>query len=347
MKFFITGATGFIGSHLTKTLLERGEAVTVLLNKSAALEEFAQQSPEKFASVKVDLLDPEAMAEVLAGQDVVIHLAYGSRGTPEEQRRITIEGTQSVLRAATKANVKRFIYMSSASVYGEPPKDRTYTENDPRYASLELYPSLKQEAELAALKVPSSSIEVVVLQPSIIYGPGKGYWTEGILKALKKGSFPLVNGGSGLCNLIHLYDVVEAIILAASVPDIQGECFILANDEPFTWKIFLESYEAMLGKKCLINLPTWIMKKYNVWYKYQRKIPEYKLYAKVLKVLVNLFQSQSIRKPVRFPANERIDFFAAKPKFSNQKAKDRLGFTPKMTFEAGMQTIKQWVDSTR
>ena len=217
MKFFITGATGFIGTHLTKTLVGEGETVTALINRSNTLEELEQTSGN-FSSVKVDMLNSKEMTDALQGHDVIVHLAYSSSGTPDEQHRITVEGTQSVLQAAIAANVKRFVYMSTASVYGEPPQDKTYTEADPRYASLELYPSLKQEAELAVLKAVNSGTEVVVLQPSIIYGPGRGYWTEGILKTMKKGVFPLIDSGKGLCNLIHVYDVIEGVILAASTP---------------------------------------------------------------------------------------------------------------------------------
>ncbi|MEM9089730.1 MAG: NAD(P)-dependent oxidoreductase, partial [Cyanobacteria bacterium P01_F01_bin.53] len=146
MKFFITGATGFIGTHLTQALVKQGKEVTVLRNQSAALDALVTEK-ENLRSIKADLLDTRAMAEALRGHDVVVHLAYASRGTPEEQYRITVEGTKCVLQAATEANVQRFIHMSTASTYGEPPKDKTYTEEDPRYASLELYPSLKQEAE--------------------------------------------------------------------------------------------------------------------------------------------------------------------------------------------------------
>lgn len=346
MKFFITGATGFIGSHLTRALVERGEDITVLLNQSSALD-CLKQARGNLSSVKVDLLNTHEMANALRGHDVVVHLAYGSRGTPEDQRRVTVEGTKSVLDAATGAGVKRFIHMSTASTYGEPPKDQVYTEDDPRYASLDLYPSLKQEAELAVLNSTRPNTEVVILQPSIIYGPGKGYWTEGILKALMKGSFPLVDGGQGLCNLIHVEDLVAAILLAASTPNIDGECFILANDEPVTWGTFLKSYESILGKKCLLSLPTQVMKRYNFWSKYQKKVPEYKVYTKVLKVLINVLQFQNIRKPVRLPASERLDFFAARPHFSNQKAKDLLGFRPKITLEDGMRTIGEWVENNQ
>lgn len=346
MNFFITGATGFIGKHLTKALVEKGEAVTVLLNQSTNLE-WLESTPDNFHSVKIDLLDTEALAQALQGHDVVVHLAYSSRGTPEEQRRIIVEGTQSILSAAAKSNVSRFVHMSSAATYGEPPKDRVYTERHPRYASLALYPSLKQEAELAVLNNPHSSTEVVILQPSIIYGPGDGYWTAGILDALSKNGFPLVNNGDGLCNLIHVCDVVEAIQLASTAPDINAECFILANDDPVTWKTFFSAYENILGKKCLFKLSIRMMKRYNIWKRYQRKIPEYKLYTKALKVIFNLARRQNIRKPIKIPDNERLDFFAAKPHFSNQKAKNLLGFNPRVTFEAGIQTIRLWTQENQ
>lgn len=344
MKFFVTGATGFVGAHLVKTLIERGEEVTALLNQSSELT-VPEQSQKSLRTLKLDLLDTDQMATALIGHDVVVHLAYGSRGTPEEQRQVTVEGTKSMLESAARAGIRRFVHMSTASTYGEPPTDKVYTENAPRLASLEHYVGLKQEAEKAAIEASSAAFETVVLQPSIIYGPGRGYWTGGILKELSKRFLPLVDGGKGLCNLIHLYDVVDAIILAATVPGIgSGECFILANDEPVTWARLLKSYESILGERCLLVLPAQLLKKYNIWRKYQRKIPEYKFYAKAVKALLKLLQFPHTRKSVKIPNNERIDFFLAKPRFSNQKAKKALGFTPKIGFDAGICTIKEWVE---
>ena len=281
----------------------------------------------------------------MVGHDVVVHLAYGSIGTPEQQYQITVEGTKSVLKAATDARVKRFIHISTISVYGEPPKNTTYTEDTPRYASLGLYPSLKQEAESAVLNLPCKDTEVVALQPGIVYGPGGGYWTEGILKIFQEKLFPLVNRGQGLCNLIHVYDVVDAIILAATVPGIDGECFIVTNDKPVTWAAFLGSYEKILTKKCLISIPTSMMKQYNVWRKASGKVQEYRFYTRVLRKLFKVLQFPYINAPIQFIDNEKIDFFAAQPYFSNQKAKELLGFKPKIELEEGMRTVKEWFES--
>lgn len=346
MKYFLTGATGFIGSNLTKSLAKQGAEITVLLNKTTD-PDFLQHNQKSIRAVKADLLDSYQLMKEMLGHDVVVHLAYGSRGTPEQQYQITVEGTKSVFKAATNARVKRFIHLSTTSVYGEPPKNIIYTEDTPRYASLGLYPNLKHEAESAVLNLPREPIEVVVLQPTIVYGPGGSYWTEGILKIFQQKTFPLVNKGQGLCNLIHVYDVVDAIILAASAPGIDGNCFIVANDEPVTWAAFLKAYEKIVAQKCLVDIPTQIMKQYNVWQRASSKAWEYKLYTKVLRKLFKIFQFPYIKKPIEFIDNEKIDFFAAQPYFSNQKAKQLLNFEPKRDLEEGMRTVKEWVEKNQ
>ena len=347
VKYFITGATGFIGSHLTKTLVRQGKDITMLINRTFC-PDYCGQNRESLKTVRVDLLDSCKLAQemVIHDTDVVVHLAYESSGTPDEQRQVQVEGTKNVLRAAIETKVKRFIHISTISVYGEPPKNKTYTEDTPRYASLGLYPQLKQEAELAVLNLPRKGTEVVVLQPGIVYGPGGRDWTEALLKIFKEKLFPLVNGGQGLCNLIHVDDLVDAIILAATVPGIDGECFIVTNDKPVTWAAFLGSYEKILAKKCLISIPTPMMKQYNVWKRASGKVQEYRFYTRVLRKLFKFFQFPYIHKPIQFIDNERIDFFAAKPYFSNQKAKKLLGFKPKIELEEGMGKVKKWVEKS-
>lgn len=335
MKVFLTGATGFIGSHLTNVLLRLGEQITVLLDRSSR-PDLLDRVWGNIRTVEINLFDTSQITEAMVGHDIVVHLACDNGGTPDEQRQIVVEGTKSVLRAAIEAKVKRFIHISTISVYGEPPKNKTYTEDTPRYASLGLHPSLEQEAELAVLNTPRENTEVVVLQPGIVYGAGGGDWTKEILQIFKEKLFPLVNGGQGLCNLIHIDDVVNAIILAATVPGIDGECFIVTNDKPVTWATFLSAYEEILGKKCLISIPTPMMKQYNVWQRASGKVQEYRFYTRVLRKLFKVFQFPYIKKPIHFIDNEKIDFFAAQPYFSNQKATKLLGFKPKIEIEEGM-----------
>ena len=344
MKVFITGATGFIGSHLTKTLVRQGEDITVLLDRISPPDLLALVW-ENMKKVEISLFDTSQITEAMVGHDIVVHLACGKDGTSEEQRQVAVEGTKSLLKAAIEAKVKRFIHISTISVYGEPPKNKTYTEDTPRYASLGLHPSLEQEAELAVLNLPRKDTEFVVLQPGIVYGPGGGDWTEGVLKIFNERFFPLVNRGQGLCNLIHVYDLVDAIILAATVPGIDGECFIVTNDKPVTWAAFLGSYEKILAKKCLLSIPTAMMKQYNVWRRASGKVQEYRFYTKVLRKLLKVFQFPYIKAPIQFIDNEKIDFFAAQPYFSNQKAKELLGFKPKIELEEGMRTVKEWFES--
>lgn len=346
MNYFLTGATGFIGRHLTKALAEQGEQITILLNRRTIPEDL-EQYIDKINTVKVDILNCDQLAKEMSGHDVVVHLAYGSSGTTEQQYNITVEGTRSALKAANEAKVKRLVHISTISVYGEPPKSIVYTEDTPRYASLGLYTNLKQEAEAAVLNFPSSITECVVLQPGIVYGPDGSYWTEGLMNILMEKYFPLVNRGQGFCNLIHVSDVVKAIILAAKVSGIDKECFIITQDRPVKWCTLLKAYERIIGHKCLINIPTQMMKQYNVLKRMSGKVQEYRFYSKVMNYFFKVFKVPNIRKQIQFLDSDIIDLFAAKPHFSNQKAKDILGFEPIIDFEEGIISVKDYFERSR
>ena len=150
---------------------------------------------------------------------------------------------------------------STTSVYGDPPEDITYTEESPRGRSSSLYCQAKQEAESFVLTTLTQDTEVVVLQPSIIYGPGGGYWTQGMLGLLSQNKmFPLIDEGRGFANLVHVYDVVDAILKSTAVSGINRQCFILSSDEKVTWARFLGAYEKILNKKCLVSVPSKLMK---------------------------------------------------------------------------------------
>jgi nucleoside-diphosphate-sugar epimerase len=328
MKILLTGASGFIGEIVLSKLLERNHEVTAAYSRTPV----TAKTNSQFNSIQLDLLNSESLTEYFMGYDCVIHLAYNFAGTVEEQFTFATHTTESLLRACAEAKVKKIVYSSTISVYGEPPYSGLITEKSPRISSLQPYALSKQAAEKIFLASEIEDTEIVILQPSIVYGPGQGYWTAGIMKRMQESLMPLINQGNGYCNPVYVDDVAQAVVQASETTGIHKECFIINNNEPVKWAEFLGFYEDILRKKTLINLPHYI---YN-------HPPSIRRHRRVLRKVIRKLSGFSHGKPIQYPSPDEIRFFSAQPIFSNQKAHDTLKFQPQISLETGMEKIQEW-----
>lgn len=159
MNILVTGASGFIGSHMTAMLLERGYRVTVLTRRPDTLPQ--QQWSQPVTVVQGNLLEAESLLQACRGKDCIIHLAALSHITntrAEDHWKINAEGTENLLQAALQAGVKRIVYMSSikaGSATGAP------------YAKAKA----ASEEKLLALQA-EGRIRADIVRPAVVYGPG-------------------------------------------------------------------------------------------------------------------------------------------------------------------------------
>ena len=245
----VTGASGFIGGRLTEDLvLNTGARVTALVRDYKRLARLATLPPDRLRFDRVDLDEPKDLKGSFADCDVVIHAAYGSTGSSREQWHTTVEGTRAVVEAAKTAGVGRLIHISSMVVYdyqGVASFDEQ-TQYINRAEGDEDYAQAKLAAERIALEA-NGDLEVVVLQPTIVYGPWGPAWTMtplmGVL--LHSGLFP--TGKEGVCNAVYIDDVVQAITLATSAEGIAGERMLISGPQPTSWGEFYDAYRAMVG----------------------------------------------------------------------------------------------------
>lgn len=229
----VTGGAGFIGSHLTEKLLDLGCGVTVLDDLSEGKWENLSKHP-KLVKVKGSILDN--VGRVVAGQDVIFHLAALPRlkrslDDPWQTHRVNVEGTLNLLMAAKKYKVKRFVFASSSSVYGN--KNKTpFTENmtpDP------LVPYSLQKVvgeDYCRMFFRLWGLETVSLRYFNIYGsrmnPDSPYANliPKFTKLMSQDKRPLINGtGRNRRDFTFVSDAVEATIRAATTPSISGEIF--------------------------------------------------------------------------------------------------------------------------
>jgi nucleoside-diphosphate-sugar epimerase len=343
MKIFVTGAGGFIGQSVVLKLLERGHHVIAVYNPSSQkemLNPLARQALVNLSSLKLDILNKQALIPYLSNCECVVHLAYNFQDTAEKQLDFAIRSNQNILQACEELKVRKFIHISSISVYGDPPPSGLITEQSPRLASLKPYTSIKQTAEKIVLETKVSNTEVTVLQPSIVYGPGGGTaWT---LSQMKKSFIPVARKGLGYCNPIHVDDISRAIISACETPNIHKQCFIISNDEPICWREFLSYYESILGHRALINLPIDYICDNETTISLFKQIISRTYKSSILRKGMSGVSKLIYGKSIQSISADEFRAAAAQPHFSNQKARELLNFEPQISLDTGMEGIRQW-----
>lgn len=221
MKILITGGAGFIGSHVTKLLLEKGHSVTILDDLSSGHED-AIDSRANF--IKGDINDQSKLEEILPGHDAVIHMASfikvgESVKKPVEFAQNNIVGTVKLLEAMKNAGVKKIIFSSSACVYGVP-KKLPITEEDPLGQQENPYGITKITMEqFCMLYQKLYGFDVTILRYFNPYGPGELHSPEthaipNFIKAvLAKSSVPLFWKGEQVRDFIYIDDLAAAHVL--------------------------------------------------------------------------------------------------------------------------------------
>ena len=239
----LTGATGFIGQYLLKELPNRGYRLRVLLRRPTAL-------PSGCASAVIgDLAKPYNMSEALAGVDAVIHtagLAETMTGLPEDDYRLfNTEATIGFAKAAERARVKRFVFLSSIRAQSGPTADRILTEeHEP--APTDAYGRSKLAAEQG---LAATGLDWVALRLALVYGPGvQGNMAK--LAQLARSPYPLPLAGlKGEHSLLSLDNLVEAVdkVLAAPLP--LKRPLIVADPKPLTIGAIIAAMRRGLGRK--------------------------------------------------------------------------------------------------
>jgi farnesol dehydrogenase len=230
----ITGSSGFIGTRLAGELARRGTAVRALVRARADL---GGLDDPRIQPAPGDVLEPESLRRAAAGCREVYHLAAHARSwarDPAIFHRVNVDGTRHVLEAASRAGVRRVVVASSIVTLGATPQGVVADERAPRSRPpLTEYEASKLEAEREALRASGDGLEVVVVNPTRVYGPGK--LTEGnsvsrLLDLYTRGRLPfLVDRGRAVGNYAYVDDLVAGLIDAMDRGR-QGERYILGGE---------------------------------------------------------------------------------------------------------------------
>ncbi|WP_448597491.1 NAD-dependent epimerase/dehydratase family protein [Thermoleptolyngbya sp.] len=237
MKAFVTGATGFTGSHLVKALKQRGDRVAALVRKSSDRSRLADCEVEY---VYGDLGDRAALATGMQDADVVFHTAaYVELGIVDAARmeQVNVEGTRAVLETARSLNVPKMVYCSTIGIYGDTQGrviDETFQRTQTDFSSA--YDRTKYLAQQLVDQAASEGFHVVSVMPSGIFGPDDPHFGP-VVKAFLNSRLKVWAGGDRITGIVHVDDLVAAMLLAAEKAP-RGEHYIISTGEMTTREMF-------------------------------------------------------------------------------------------------------------
>lgn len=256
MVAVVTGAGGFIGRHLTKALVSRGESVRAMVRPGRG--DFIQSGP----LVEPWQADLAMEAPLAAFQDAetVYHCAAQVRPPADlsAYRRNNVTATANVLQACLDAHVHRVVHFSSVAVHGEDVDHANADEASP-FANPppNEYVSTKIEAELIGKgMIDSEDLPLTVLRPGWVYGPGDSGVLR-IARQLRRGFFPVPTPPSDLLHLTYVDNVVHGALLAAQSPRALGETFFVHDHAGLSLQSFLEEFARRLDvEPRLLSVPS-------------------------------------------------------------------------------------------
>lgn len=307
-KALVTGASGFVGSHLCRRLCQRGYQVKALIRQTSSLERLRELDIDLAYG---DLRDIFSLHSALKGMEIVFHTAasVGDWVKKEEAYAVNVKGTENILKASLSASVRRFIGISSLAVLGM--KDHYGTKETAPYESTgDAYCDSKIESEKLMLEFGKKyNLPVTILRPGFIYGPGDNQLLPRILDTLKKGKFAFIGRGDKILNIVYIENLIEAIILAAGTDRAIGQVYNITDGAVVDRRKFINTIADIWGvPRPHREIPIWLAKALTPIFEN-----------------VNRFTG-SKRPPLLNRA--RMKFMALNLHFDISKAKEELGYRP-------------------
>jgi uncharacterized protein YbjT (DUF2867 family) len=242
VKVLVTGATGFVGPKVANAIVDAGHEVRVLERKPGSWSKAGIRCQE---AVQGDMADPESLRQAVAGREVVVHLVAIRQGRPEQFQQVMVEGTRSLIDAAKKARVQRFVLMSALGVTEET-KDLV-----PYYGA-----KWQQERDLE-----ESGLEHVTIRPSFIFGRDGGILPTFRRLAKLTPVTPIIGSGSQRIQPIWIDDLAAYYAAAVDKPEAANRTFELGGPDVVSWNEFWERLKQALGvRRPSVHVPVSLMK---------------------------------------------------------------------------------------
>lgn len=234
----VTGATGFLGSSLTRRLLKEGFDVRIFRRAGSKLDLLEGVNRDVEHAVG-DVTDVIALGDAMNGIERVYHAAayvgFGGRHERDRLMRINVEGTASVVNAAVKHRVRRLLHVSSVSAFGRPERPDGIIDEEAKWqqsSTNSVYAYSKYLAELEVRRGIAEGLDAVIVNPSLIFGVGRpGDNTRRIIDGIRRRRLPAIPSGG--TNVVDVLDVVEGALRAMAGAE-TGERFFLGS-ENLSW----------------------------------------------------------------------------------------------------------------
>jgi nucleoside-diphosphate-sugar epimerase len=319
MRVLITGATGFIGSHLAEQLHQTGYTLRCLVRKTSNLR-WIEHLPVEYCYG--DLFDEEVLKQAVAGVDYVYHVAGLTKAKTREEYFLGNHiGTKNLLDAVEKVrpNLKRFILVSSLAAVG-PSLDGTPVNEETPYHPITAYGESKMEAEKECLKTVGR-LPITIVRPPAVYGPRDRDVFE-FFKSVNKGLQPMIGLKTKTVSLIYVTDLVNGIILAGEHRASVGKGYFISSERYYSWKEVGDITTRIMQKKAI-----------------RVKIPVAVVYT--IAAVSELF-SMATGKAVLLNMEKARDIVQDAWTCDISKAKSELGFREAHSLEAGIRETVTW-----
>jgi nucleoside-diphosphate-sugar epimerase len=314
MQAFVTGASGFIGSHLVRRLVEDGWHVRALVHKT-------EVSTPGVETILGEIRNFALLKTALPGTDVLFHLASAlgaSRIGKREFFGINAEGTRAVLDAAEEAGVSKIIHFSSAGVFGHIRRGEIAGENAP-VSPLDVYDKSKLEGERIVLESARRGQKIFVIRPGWVYGPGDRR-TFKLIRSIARKRFILVSKGKILQTPVYIDDLIQGTLLCAEKGR-PGEVYHLAGPEALPVAEIVRKIAAATDSR----IP-----------RFSLPLPPVRIAAWILGKTFSLAKREAPLSP------SRLAFFIHPKPLSIEKAVRDLGYSPRWNFDRGIAAAVAW-----
>ena len=320
MKVLVTGATGLLGGTLLPELQNRGEQIRVLVLPS---EDATKLAAGGIDVVRGDVTDSSSLPAAVRDVEVVFHLA-GMMGVDrplEAYRAVNVTGSANLYRAAQSAGVRRFVHISSHTVYGLG-HGRPHTEQDRLQPDPDPYSITKAEGDHRIRQLMhESDVETVIIRPGTFFGPNDYLHFGRIAARLRAGKGVIIGNGQNALPFCYVTDVVQGLLLAGYHQAAAGNVYNISNDRPLTQQQLFNAVADSVGGR----RPGW-------------RLPYFALYCGAL--WAERIAEATRTKPV--VTRLGVLMFGSDTRHSVEKARRELGYEPKVEIREGIRLAADW-----